>query len=62
MLTGEIRFRTNWRGKLILQIEETYISIDDRDPRDLGQYQRRWRDAKTIDGFHLSKIFKEKIL
>ena len=43
------RHRRNWRGKLILQVEETFNNADDRDPRDLGQTVTRWRDATLED-------------
>lgn len=43
------RHRVNWRGKLILQIEESYNNADDRDPNDLGQTATRWRDARVED-------------
>jgi len=43
------RFRSGWRGCLVLQIEETYNNADGRDPYDMGQTVKRWRDAKTED-------------
>lgn len=47
MLTGKRRHRTNWRGKLILQVEYTYdLSCSfDSWPR----LCLRWRDAKAED-------------
>lgn len=44
-LTGKYRFRTNWFGKLILQVE---YSITDYDP--IGSTTRtNWRDAQVED-------------
>ena len=44
-LTGKYRFRTNWFGKIILQVE---YSITDYDPT--GSTTRtNWRDAKVED-------------
>lgn len=46
---GRFRYRLNWRRKLILQVEETIISADDRDPMDFGHEVTRWRDATLAD-------------
>lgn len=46
---GRFRYRLNWRRKLILQVEETIISADDRDPMDFGHEITRWRDATLAD-------------
>ena len=43
------RYRRNWRGQLILQVEYSYNNADPRDPRDLGQTFMRWRDATLED-------------
>lgn len=44
MKTARVRFRTNWRGKLILQVEV-------RHPKEYppGSWNYRWRDAKLTD-------------
>jgi hypothetical protein len=43
-LTGRVRYRSNWRGKLILQVEFHDISY-------VGYVRRftNWRDAKLSD-------------
>lgn len=46
MLTGVIRYRTSWRGKLILQVEYEFPH----------QGHFRWRDATERDVFELKKI------
>lgn len=46
---SRMRYRLNWRRKLILQVEETIISADDRDPMDFGHEVTRWRDATLAD-------------
>lgn len=43
------RYRRNWRGKLILQVEYSYNNADHRDPLDFGQTFMRWRDATLED-------------
>lgn len=48
-LTGKTRYRSGWRGKLILQVEETSVQLEN-----CGAYVdiarvRYWRDAKTED-------------
>lgn len=43
-LTGNKRFRVNWNGKLILQVEVKPSSISDT-----PNCFRRWRDAKVED-------------
>lgn len=56
MLNGaRIRYRRNWRGKLILQVEEqvpvNYDPADPRETRSLDEVQHtgRWRDATLAD-------------
>ncbi|PRA46676.1 hypothetical protein [Brucella pituitosa] len=53
-LTGRTRYRTNWRGKLILQVEEAGIEVD----YDLYHVESHnvtsWRDAKVVDLHHFS--------
>lgn len=44
-LTGKFRFRTNWFGKLILQVEYTYIDF----VADSSTERRNWRDARVED-------------
>ena len=44
-LTGKYRFRTNWFGKLILQVE---YSITDYDPTG-STTSTNWRDAQVED-------------
>jgi len=48
MLTGKTRYRRNWRGKMILQVEEKFHHMDDLGGS--GYYDEydslRWRDAK----------------
>lgn len=44
-LTGKFRFRTNWFGKLILQVEYTYIDY----VGDSSTDRRNWRDARVED-------------
>jgi hypothetical protein len=46
------RYRRNWRGKLILQVQDTVpVNYDERDPYDTGptQFTGRWRDATLED-------------
>lgn len=46
------RYRRNWRGKLILQVEELVpFNYDERDPYQIepGGYHGRWRDATLED-------------
>lgn len=56
MLNGaRIRYRRNWRGKLILQVEEqvpvNYDPADPRETRSLDEIRHtgRWRDATLAD-------------
>lgn len=56
MLNGaRIRYRRNWRGKLILQVEEqvpvNYDPADPRETRSLNEVRHtgRWRDATLAD-------------
>lgn len=44
-LTGKFRFRTNWFGKLILQVEYTYHDY----AGDSSTERRNWRDARVED-------------
>lgn len=50
-LTGRTRYRTNWRGKLILQVE--YSQNHTRDLNGSGYFDDwdtlHWRDAKATD-------------
>lgn len=50
-LTGRTRFRTNWRGKLILQVE--YTAFHMKDLNGSGYFDEwtttHWRDAKVED-------------
>lgn len=50
-LTGRTRYRTNWRGKLILQVE--YTTHYCRDLNGSGYYDEgekvSWRDARAED-------------
>lgn len=45
-LTGNIRYRTTWRGKMILQVEESLSAS--RYPDDTYEYTA-WRDATVSD-------------
>lgn len=45
----EKRHRLDWRGKLVLQIRETYLAVDNRDAFDFGHNEIRWRDATLSD-------------
>ncbi len=52
-LTGKTRYRSTWRGKLVLQVEEEWL--DDcpySGPRNSGEL---WRDASVQD---LEVIYK----
>jgi hypothetical protein len=41
------RYRINWRGKMILQVQEVYNHCD---PVTLDPYKsKHWRDAKLTD-------------
>lgn len=46
-LTGRVRFRTNWQGKLIAQVEESYQlrHFFHTSPTEYA----RWRDAGIFD-------------
>ena len=46
---SRMRYRLNWRRKLILQVEDTISVADDNDPMDLGRDVTRWRDATLAD-------------
>lgn len=48
-LTGRYRYRTNWRGNLILQVEHTYIREDMSSPICESYTVTEWRDAKVAD-------------
>ena len=62
-LTGNKRHRQNWRGRLILQVEESKLYTDDSNmvwrglvsPNDGKRYIGYWRDAKIED---LTEIIK----
>lgn len=46
------RLRSNWCGKLVLQIEEQVpVNYDESDPREVVpcRYVGRWRDARVED-------------
>lgn len=44
------RYRTNWRGKIILQIGELKpYNFDPQHDIKPGGYSRQWRDAKAED-------------
>ncbi len=47
--TLRTRHRRNWRGKLILQVQELHNNANWGDPRDFGQTFLIWRDAKLSD-------------
>ena len=55
-LTGNLRFRRGWGGKLILQVE-TVSPV--KDPS-FGLDQFRWRDAIAIDVPDARKIRAQK--
>lgn len=44
-LTGKFRFRTNWAGKLILQVQYEYYDYEG----DSSTKKTNWRDAKVED-------------
>jgi hypothetical protein len=46
-VTGKFRYRSNWRGKLILQIEVTY-QHNHCEGMDFSHYTL-WRDATVSD-------------
>lgn len=46
-LTGKVRHRTNWRGKLILQVEEEFNT--DGDWPSPSRTYTEWRDATVSD-------------
>lgn len=48
-LTGKQRFRTNWRGKLILQVQENYTATENCGPFIDCYPAKRWRDATVQD-------------
>lgn len=52
-LTGNIRYRTTWRGKLILQVEESLSAS--RYPDDIHEYTA-WRDA-TLSDMVITTVF-----
>lgn len=45
-LTGRFSFRRSWRGKLVLRVEENFISAW---PWSRGERRQRWRDATLMD-------------
>lgn len=55
MLTGRTRYRTNWRGKIILQVEETGVEFDYDRYHIECQSVTSWRDAKVVD-LHLFRF------
>jgi hypothetical protein len=59
-LTGRTKYRSTWRGKLILQVEEEWS--DDclySGPRNSGKL---WRDARTEDLAELQWLEAERTL
>lgn len=50
-LTGRTCYRTDWRGRLILQVQyyAQASSNDIHNPVHESDCQRRWRDAKVQD-------------
>lgn len=63
VLTGTARHRRNWRGKMILQIQESRQEgrATPFKPQlyDLTQY--RWRDAGARDLARLERLFGSRI-
>lgn len=52
--TGNTNYRTNWRGKMILQVE---VRTPGNWPGDFDCY---WKDATVTDYFNLEELKKEK--
>jgi hypothetical protein len=50
-LTGNHRYRSNWRGKLILQVEEAVRRTEVVGTIVLGWTETKWRDATILDLF-----------
>ena len=50
-LTGRIRYRRDWRGRLILQVQyrAPFIPRGRRQPNDGGLMDLGWRDARIED-------------
>ena len=48
-LTGSTRYRTNWRGKLILQVEYIALVVENMGNCVECSDQAFWRDARTQD-------------
>lgn len=49
-LTGKTRCRVNWKGLLILQVEETFYTYTWNDlPPSEDKWHFKWRDAKVED-------------
>jgi len=48
MLTGAVRHRKTWLGRLILQVEEQIIT-GFGSPDNVQMHIRRWRDARERD-------------
>ncbi|MCE9567405.1 MAG: hypothetical protein K8U57_35845 [Planctomycetes bacterium] len=48
-LTGKTRVRIGWRGRLILQVQETYQYSTGGDSLLRPHTGYRWRDAKVTD-------------
>jgi len=46
-LTGKKRFRTTWRGKLVLQVQCSYTYT--YHPSLVCETRYGWRDAKLVD-------------
>lgn len=48
-LTHNTRYRTNWRGQLILQVEERIITTENMGSHAEFVNSKRWRDAHVTD-------------
>ncbi len=52
--TGNTRYRRNWIGKLILQVEETG-QLECPHGGYPSPFYKRWRDANYMDLLHVSE-------
>lgn len=62
-LTGTVRHRRNWRGKMILQIQEIRTS-GFSSPFEIAVYdfpEYRWRDAGARDLTSIERLFGSRI-
>lgn len=48
-LTGNTRVRLGWRGRLVLQVEETYQTYQWNPRPSVDRAHVRWRDAVVTD-------------